>query len=132
MQINPYLHFSGTCEEAFNFYEAALGGKIASMMTYKDAPVEVPAEWRGKIMHATLAFGDTVVMGCDSQPAHYEKPAGFAISLNMTEAAEAGEIFEKLAEGGNIRMPLQKTFWAQAFGMVTDRFGTPWMVNCML
>jgi PhnB protein len=132
MHVNPYLTFDGDCEEAFNVYEKVLGGKIVAMMTHKGTPAEehVPAEWRDKILHARLVFGDNVLMASDAPPGRQEKMQGFSVSLVMTDPAEAERVFNALADGGSVRMPLGETFWAKKFGMLTDRFGTPWMVNC--
>jgi PhnB protein len=132
MQLNPYLVFNGQCEAAFKFYEKALGGKIESLMTHGDSPMsqQVPAEWRSKIMHARMTVGDTVLMGSDGPPGRYQEPQGFSLSIGVNDPAQAERIFNELAEGGKVQMPLQKTFWAVRFGMVVDRFGIPWMVNC--
>jgi PhnB protein len=132
MQINVYLHFPGNCEQAFKFYETVFGGEITFMMKHEEAPtqMELPEGWRDKVMHATLKIGESTVMGADSPPGLYQQPAGFTVSIGLNDPAAAQQIFAKLAEGGSVRMPLQKTFWAQLFGMLTDRFGIPWMVNC--
>ena len=131
LQVTPYLSFNGQCEEAFKFYENCLGGKITFMMTYGDAPghESMPPEWTKRIMHATLAVGDRLLQGADA-PGPYEKPQGFSIALALNDAAEAERIFKALEEKGVVGMPLQETFWALRFGMVTDRFGTPWSINC--
>ncbi|MGH9355155.1 MAG: VOC family protein [Terriglobia bacterium] len=132
MQMNPYLTFNGGCEAAFKFYEQCLGGKIEAMMTHAGTPAaeHVPPEWRTKILHARLIVGDEVLMGSDAPPEHYEKPQGFSVSLQIKDPADAERIFHALAENGKVQMPLQKTFWAARFGMLVDRFGTPWMINC--
>lgn len=132
MQINPYLTFSGQCEEAFRFYEKCLGGKIEAMFPHEGTPAEehVPAEWRKKIMHARLVVGEGVLMGSDAPPSHQEKPQGFSVSLQIPDATAAERVFNALSAGGTTTMPMQETFWALRFGMCTDRFGIPWMVNC--
>jgi len=132
MQLNPYLHFNGQCEEAFNFYAQCLGGKIEFMMPHAGTPAEkhVPAEWRNKILHARLAVGDQILLGSDGPPETYEKPKGFSVSLSLTDPAEAERIFQTLSEKGKVRMALEKTFWAALFGMLVDQFGIPWMINC--
>jgi PhnB protein len=132
MQINPQLSFDGHCEAAFKFYEKCLGGKIVFMMKYGDAPgaESVAPGWRDKIIHATFALADRVLQGSDSPPESYVKPQGFAISLNIDAEEQADRIFKDLAENGVVQMPLQQTFWALRFGMVIDRFGTPWVINC--
>jgi PhnB protein len=132
MHLIPYLTFDGDCEQAFKVYEKVLGGKIVAMVTHRDTPAEahVPAEWRDKILHARLAFGDNILMASDAPPGRQERMQGFSVTLNVKEPAEAERIFDALADGGSVRMPLSETFWAKKFGMLTDRFGTPWMVNC--
>ena len=132
MQLNPYLIFNGQCEAAFKFYEQCLAGKVASMFTYAGTPMadKVPPAWRSKIIHATLTVGDKVLMGADAPPEHFDKPQGFSVSIALKDPAEAERIFNALAKNGTVSMPLQKTFWAQRFGMLVDQFGIPWMINC--
>jgi PhnB protein len=132
MQINPYLTFNGTCEAAFTFYAKCLGGKIEAMMPHEGTPAEahVPTDWRKKIMHARMTVGDKVLMASDSPPGHYEPMKGFHVTLGIDDPAEAEKIFHALAENGTVQMPIQETFWAARFGMLVDRFGTPWMINC--
>jgi PhnB protein len=132
MRLNPHLSFDGRCEEAFKFYEQCLGGKIQTMMTYGDSPMtdRVPSEWRDKIIHATLIVGETALMGADVAPGHYKEPRGFSVTIQIKDPGDAERIFHALAESGTVTMPLQQTFWAVRFGMVVDRFGIPWMVNC--
>jgi PhnB protein len=132
MQIDSYLLFNGQCEEAFKFYEKCLGGKIEAMMTHEGTPMEqrTPAEWRGKIMHARMTVGNSVLMGSDMPPAAYEIPKGFCVNIGIEDPQEADRVFGELAENGQIKMPIQPTFWAQRFGQLVDRFGTCWMVNC--
>jgi PhnB protein len=132
VNLNPYLTFSGQCETAFKFYEKALGGKIEAMMTAEGTPMEqhVAPEWRKKIMHARLVVGGTVLMGSDAPPDRTEPMKGFSVCLNLDEAAEAERVFKALSEKGSVAMAIQETFWALRFGMLTDQFGTPWMINC--
>jgi PhnB protein len=132
MQMNNYLFFNGNCEVAFKFYAKCLGGKIDAMMTHEGTPAAggVPADWAKKILHARLAVGDAVLMASDAPPEHYSKPQGFSININVIDAAEAERLFKALSEGGNVTMPIAETFWAVRFGMFTDKFGIPWMVNC--
>jgi PhnB protein len=132
MHINPYLNFNGNCEEAFRFYERCLGGKITAMFPHQGTPAaeHVPPEWQSKIMHASLSVGDDVLMGSDAPPKHYETPRGFSVSLNVSKITDAERIFASLSEGGEVRMPIQQTFWAVRFGMLVDRYGIPWMINC--
>lgn len=132
MHLNPYLLFNGSCEEAFNFYAKTLGGTIKTMMPFEGSPMEkqAPEEWRKKIMHGRLDLGGQTLMGSDARAEHYRKPQGITVTLNVDNAADAERIFAALSEGGEVSMPMQETFWAVRFGMVTDRFGIPWMVNC--
>ena len=131
MQSNTYLFFDGECEAAFKFYEQCLGGKIDGMMTYGDAPMseEIPSQQRDRIMHANLTVGGMVLMGSDTAPDGFQKPQGFSVNLQFDDRVEAERIFQKLAENGTVRMPFQETFWSTRFGMLVDRFGTPWMIN---
>jgi PhnB protein len=132
MQLNAYLVFNGQCEEAFKLYEQVLRGKIQAIFTHAGTPAaeHTPPEWLNKIMHVSLKVGDSVLMGSDAPPDRYKKPGGFSVNIALQDTAEAERIFAALAEGGTIGMPIQKTFWAERWGMVTDRFGIPWMVNC--
>ena len=132
MQLQPYLYFNGDCEIAFKFYERCLGGKIEAMLTHAGTPAEqhVPAEWRSKILHARLVVGGAVLMASDAPPGHYHKPQGFSVSIHISEPIRAEDIFRALADGGTVTMPFAETFWAYRFGMMVDKFGTPWMVNC--
>ena len=128
MKLTVHLTFAGRCEEAFRFYQSCLGGTIVTMLKYGDSPVEAPAEWREKILHATLVAGDLVLAGAD--PVEYVPPQGFFALLEVDEAAEAERLFGLLAEGGTVGMPLQETFWAARFGVLVDQFGIPWEINC--
>ncbi|HUA57129.1 MAG TPA: VOC family protein [Verrucomicrobiae bacterium] len=134
MQINAYLNFTGQCEEAFQFYEKLLGGKIEGVFRYAGTPVagQVPPEWGQKIMHIRLKVDESELMGADSAPGlGGDGPAKrFCMSIGVKDPAEAERIFNGLAGGGSVQMPLQQTFWAARFGMLVDRFGIPWMINC--
>src|SRR4030095_962957 len=132
MQLNPYLTFNGQCEEAFKFYEKCLSGKIVVMVPHTGTPAaeHVPAEWRNKILHARLTVGDQVLMGSDAPPERYEASKGFSVTLGVNDPAEAERLFKALAEKGTGQMPLEQTFWALCVGMLVDRFGIPWMINC--
>ena len=132
MQLSSSLSFNGQCEEAFNFYKQCLGGNIQAMMKWGGSPMadQVPPELHSKIMHAALTVGDSVLMGSDSPSDQYETPRGFSVVVAIDDVADAERIFGALSEKGNVTMPLQQTFWATRFGMVVDRFGIPWMVNC--
>lgn len=132
MDLSPYLMFNGTCEEALKFYEQTLGAKIENVIKHAGTPAEehVPAEWRDKVLHARFTIDGHVLMASDAPPGHQKESGGFSLSLSLNDAAKGEEIFNKLAEGGSMTMPFGPTFWAKGFGMCTDRFGIPWMVNC--
>ena len=132
MHLNPYLLFNGNCAEAFKFYEETLGAKIEGLFTYSGSPAaeHAPPEWGDKVMHATLMIGDQKLMGSDPPPGHYEQPKGISVSISLNDREKGEGIFNALAQGGTTTMPFSKTFWAEGFGMCTDRFGIPWMVNC--
>jgi PhnB protein len=132
VQMNPYLSFSGDCEDAFRFYERCLDARLGQIFRYAGTPFaeQVPAAWQNKVMHGSLTIGDHLVMGADVMPDRYERPKGFSLSLQMKSTAKAERIFSLLAKDGTVVMPLEKTFWAARFGMVVDRFGIPWLINC--
>lgn len=130
MAVTPHVSYAGQCEEAFKFYAGLFGGKLW-MLAYRDTPMaqEVPAEWRDKVVHATLSFNGGELAGADVQPAHYRSPQGFSVLLDVDGVDHATRIFDALAQGGSVGMPLQRTFWSPAFGVLVDRFGTPWEIN---
>ncbi|MEP0322665.1 VOC family protein [Bauldia litoralis] len=131
MRVNPYLFFSGNCEEAFTFYHKVLGGKITAMMKHRGTEAEayVPADWVDKVMHAALDLGEDILMGSDSSPDHQEPMQSVYVSLQFSDADEGKRIFDALAEGGTVKMPFTPTFFSAGFGMLEDRFGARWMVN---
>jgi PhnB protein len=131
MILNTYLFFNGNCREAFEFYAPLFGGAIEAMLTHADTPAasQVPDEWRDKILHACLKIGDRLLMASDAPPQYAAAPAGFRVHVEIPDAEKAARIFAALTEGGRIMMPFEKTFWARRFGMVNDRFGTPWMIS---
>ena len=132
MQMSPYLNFRGDCDAAFNFYEQHLGGQRGECFRYGGSPMadQAPADWSDKIMHGSITVGGQVLMGADVVPKQYEAPQGFTLSLHLRGAADAERIFNALANGGKVVMALEKTFWAERFGLVVDRFGIPWSINC--
>lgn len=147
MNITPYLHFKDNCEEAFKFYEQALGGKIVMTSRFKDMPpppADAPknegcgdsgamdmSAMGEKIMHIRLQVGDAILMGSDTPPVfeHKGKVEGCTIALGFETGAEAEKVFSALAKRGKITMPVAETFWADRFGMLDDEFGVSWMVN---
>jgi PhnB protein len=132
MRMNPYLSFKGDCADAFTFYEQHLDAQLGAIFRYGGSPMagDVPPDWSNKVMHGTVTIGGQVLMGGDVAPDKYEAPKGFSLSLQIEHADEARRVFEALAEGGTVVMPLESTFWAVLFGMVIDRFGIPWLLNC--
>lgn len=132
MKMSPYLNFKGDCESAFRFYAQCLGGQVAEIFRYGGSPMadHVPGEWHDKVMHGSVTVAGQVLMGADPPPQRYEAPTGFSISLHLTSVPEAERIFNELAAGGRVVMPLAETFWAARFGELVDRFGIPWSVNC--
>jgi PhnB protein len=136
MAVQPYLFFDGRCEEAVEFYQRALGAKVGMLMRFKESPDPpppgmVPPDSGDKVMHAELQIGDTVVMASDGSCTGKPSFKGFSLSLTAADAAEADRLFNALADGGQVQMPLGPTFWSPRFGMVADRFGVGWMVNVM-
>jgi PhnB protein len=131
MQLNSYLLFDGNCEEAFKTYEKIFGGKIEAMLTHEGTPAscQVSPEWQKKILHARITIGSAVLMASDAPPGRQSKPQGFSVNIALTDIKEAERIFGALSEGAAVTMALGETFWAHRFGMLTDRFGIPWMVN---
>ena len=130
MEFTPYLGFNGNCEAAFQFYEKCFNGKIEAMIPHTGTPAEnsVPPEWREKIMHARLNAGDHLLMGGDVPPGHYKGPSGFSIMVQPKSVEEAERLYNALSENGKAQMPLQQTFFAARYGMLTDQFGIPWMI----
>lgn len=133
MQLQPYLHFDGRCDEAIAFYREALGADLKLRLSFRDSPVPmdpgmVPPGSEDKVMHAQLAIGDTVLMLSDGRCGGTTDFKGFSLALGVEDEAAAQRVFAALAQGGEIRMPLGKTFFSRCFGMVADRFGVSWMV----
>ena len=132
MQINPYLNFNGDCAEAMQFYAEVLGGKDLRIMTFRNSPMaeQVAANEKDMVVHARFTVGDFTIMASDAPGGRYSTPKGYAVSVGADTPEEAERVFEALAKGGIVGMPIAETFWAKRFGMVTARFGTHWMVNC--
>ena len=133
MQVQPYLNFDGRCEEAVEFYRRALGAEVTGLIRFKDspephAPGMVPPGAENKVMHASFRIGDTTVMASDCHSGGRPSFQGFSLSLTAADEAEAERRFASLADGGQVQMPLTKTFFSSRFGMVADRFGVSWMV----
>lgn len=133
MKLNPYLQFDGDCHAAFDYYCKHLGGSIVALMRWGDGPIaaQVPAAAHARVMHAHYEVDGSVLMGTDGTGARPgEAIRNASVVLHVDDAARAEQAFAALADGGSVTMPLQPTFWAHRYGMVTDRFGVPWMINC--
>ena len=133
MELQPYLFFDGRCEEAVNFYQRTLGAEVQMLMRMKDSPEPpqpgtMPPGSENKILHTSFRIGDTVVMASDGHAQGKPVFQGFALSIQVPTAPEADRLFKALADGGQVQMPLAKTFFSPSFGMVADRFGVAWMV----
>lgn len=131
MRISPFLTFDGRCRDAMTFYRDLLGGEL-QLMTFGEAPetCDETAGMADRIMYGQLTLGDQVLMACDPPPAWQRPVQGFSVALEVPEPAEAERLFAALSDGGEVTMAMEETFWARRFGTVTDRFGTPWMINC--
>jgi PhnB protein len=135
MQIEPYLFFGGNCEPALRFYEQALAGKVVDLHRYASSPMDnadLPASWKDKVMHATFESEGARFMASDAMPGQATPThTGFAMSINIPkDKARAAQVFDALAAGGQVTMPFSPTFWGAHFGMLMDKYGVPWMVNC--
>jgi len=132
MQLNPYLVYNGDCEAALKFYQNVLGARIEAMLLFEGAPADMPMppDWKKKVMHAVITVDGEVLMASDAPPDRYRAPQGFSVALQVENPADAERRFKALAEGGTVTMPFGQTFFSKGFGMCTDRFGIPWMVNC--
>ncbi len=134
MRIEPHLCFEGRCQEAIDFYRTALGAEVTTLLRFKDMPGPcppgtIPAGAEDKIMHASLRIGDSTVLMSDGRCTGAAKFEGVQLGIQLRDAAKADHLFAALAEGGQVQMPLGKTFWSPRFGMVADRFGVSWMIN---
>ncbi len=132
MKVQAYVSFSGRCEEALAFYKKTLGAQITSLMRWKDSPDETmksPPGYEEKVMNATFRIGETEMMADDGMGEKQTEFKGMALAIEVADDAEAKRVFLALGEGGMVTMPLSKTFWSSSFGMLTDKFGVPWMVN---
>ena len=137
MQVQAYLSFNGRCEEALAFYQEALGAQVLAMIRFNEAPDPPPAGMvppgaERKIMHSAFMIGDSTVMATDGDCSGKTEFMGVSLTLQVADAAEAGRVFKALADGGQVRMALDKTFWSPCFGMLVDRFGVSWMVNVVV
>ena len=132
MQVHAYLNFGGRCEEALAFYKKAIGAEVTMMMRWKESPdptMKAPPGREEKIMHAAFKVGETTLMADDGMGLEKAEFKGVTLSIEVPNDAEAKRVFDALGDGGSVQMPLMKTFWTSSWGMLTDRFGVPWMVN---
>jgi PhnB protein len=131
MKLVPYLNFPGNCEEALDFYKEALSGEIIQLGRYGESPMKSPEEFKDKIIHARLRFGDALIMASDVMNGRPVNPGdNISLSVDSDNDQQLGEVFSKMAVGGKITMPLQEQFWGAKFGMLVDKFGIHWMFNC--
>jgi PhnB protein len=133
MRLIAYLNFDGQCRAAFDLYREVFRGEIVMRMSYGDSPMrdEIPADSRDRIMHCQLEAAGAVLMGADGPPPHTASGQGTCVNVDVDSIEEAERIYAALSAGGSVQMPLQETFWAHRWGAFTDRFGKPWMINCM-
>jgi PhnB protein len=133
VNVNPYLMFNGRCEEALEFYKSAVGASDAHLIRFSEAPPDAGAPGQrpppDKVMHASFRIGDSTILASDGECGGTTRFDGFSLSVNAASDAEARKIFDALAKGGQVRMPLGKTFWTSSFGMLADKFGVGWMVS---
>jgi PhnB protein len=126
----PYLHFNGEAEEALHFYKDVFNGEIIVLSRYADSPMQVEEDWKNKIVHARLKFDDNLIMISDSHNGQLaSKEGNIQLSVEVDDEKKIEEVFNKLAEGGKITLPLAKQFWGATFGMLQDKFGVNWMFN---
>jgi PhnB protein len=132
MRFSTHLIFDGQCRDAFEYYAGLLDAKIITMLTFGESPLgeKVPPDWHPKVLHATLECGAFTLAGSDAFPDGYVSPRGFSVLLGIDGFAQTTRVFNALADAGRILLPLQRTFWSGGFGMLIDRFGIPWEINC--
>ena len=132
MKVQAYISFGGRCEEALTFYKKSIGAEVTSLMRWKDSPdatMKPAPGYEEKVMNAAFRIGETQLMADDGMGAKEAEFKGMTLAIVVADDAEAKRVFMALAEGGSVQMPLAKTFWASSFGVLTDKFGVPWMVN---
>ena len=130
MNVQPYLSFEGRAQEAMDFYKTAIGAKVDVVMLFKDAPPDMQANMpnKDKVMHSAFKVGDTTIMATDGQCSGKAEFSGITLTIQANSDAEAEKLFNALAQGGKVNMPMSETFFATRFGMVADKFGVGWMV----
>ncbi len=127
--MTPHLVFDGQCEEAFRFYAHLFAAEAPTLLSYGESPMEVPAEQRHRIVHGSVILKGRMLAGADAMAGQYERPTGFFLLMPLDSLDEAERVFAALAEGGEVKLPLQGTFWSPCFGVVIDRFGVPWEIT---
>jgi PhnB protein len=132
MKLNPYLNFAGNAEEAVNFYKNALDGEVVMLSRFGESPIPSDEDEKNKIMHARIVFGgDNIIMISDTMKGSpFSTNGNIQLSIGLDDEAKTNEIFNKLSEGGKVVMPIAKQFWGDIFGMLQDKFGINWMLNC--
>jgi PhnB protein len=132
MKLNPYLNFAGNAEEVIEFYKNALDGEVTMLSRFGESPMPSDDNWKQKIMHARIVFGgDNIIMISDKlKGSPFSTNGNIQLSIGLDDEAKTNEIFNKLSEGGTVTMPLAKQFWGDIFGMLQDKFGVDWMLNC--
>jgi PhnB protein len=130
MKVQPYVFFDGKCDEALEFYKRALGAKVTALMRWKEAPDKsmITPGQENKVMHSEFQVGETVILASDGRGTDKPSFQGFALTITADNDADAKRMFNALGDGGQVQMPLEKTFFASLFGMVADKFGVGWMV----
>ncbi len=132
MKVQAYIRFAGRCEEALAFYKKSIGAEITGLMRWKDSPdasMKGPPGYEEKVMNVSFRVGETLLMADDGMSENKAEYKGITLAIEVADDVEAKRIFTALGEGGKVMMPLMKTFWSSSFGMLTDKFGVPWMVN---
>ena len=132
MKVQAYLTFGGRCEEALEFYKKSIGAEVTSLLRWKDSPdaaMKPPPGYEEKVMNAAFRIGETQLMADDGMSPTQAEFKGMSLVIEVADDAEAKRVFMALGEGGSVQMPLAKTFWTSSFGVLTDKFGVPWMVN---
>jgi PhnB protein len=132
LKMDTSLHFAGDCEAAFKLYERCLGAKIVYLLKWGEVPAaaEVSAEWHDKVFYGRITIGGHDLVGGDQPPKQYQRPQGCSLVLSIDNVADGERIFNELAQGGEVAVPLRQTFWSPRYGMVVDRFGIAWEINC--
>ena len=127
--VSPYISFKGNCQEAIDFYTRALDAQLLFSQKWGETPHSIPG-MEGEIMHATIKIGDSKIMMCDAPDSEVATGGNISLTIGLNDVGKTREMFDKMSDGGNVKMPLDKTFWAESFGMLTDKFGINWMFNC--